>query len=305
MEMNYRPSELAGLIAASTDQDGVISVLQNRLRFFRSSHPTQIQSVIYEPSIILVAQGRKQAYLSGREYTYDPQNYLILSVPLPVHAHVRTATPTSPFLSMSVNIDPADLSELILEMNDAPTAPPALQSGISVSSAPDVLFDAAIRLVKAIQNPMDARIIAPLCIREILYHVLQGPQGDFLRAIALRQGHWHRISHVLNLIHTNFDASLDVPALAEAAGMSVSTFHHNFKEITSLPPLQYVKTIRLHKAKSLMLYEGATASEAAFNVGYASPSQFSREFRRLFGLPPSQEIARMKASEAMISAEAG
>ncbi len=302
MEINHRTAALAELIAQYTDGDGVKYALRKSLRFFRSSQPTQIQSVVYEPSIILVAQGRKQAYLAGKEYTYDPQNYLILSVPLPVHSHVRIATPESPFLSMSVIIDPAELGELILEMNDAPAAPPALQSGISVSSAPDVFFDAAIRLLEALQNPMDARVIAPLCVREILYHALQGPQGDFLRAIALRQGHWHRIAHVLNLIHTGFDESLDVPALAEAAGMSVSTFHHNFKEVTSLAPLQYVKTIRLHRARSLMLYEGATASQAAFAVGYASPSQFSREFRRLFGLPPSEEVARMRAHEEAMEA---
>ena len=294
--MSLPSDELARLIALSTDRDGVNQTSYKSLRLFRSSRPTQIQSVIYEPSIILVAQGRKQAYQAGKEYTYDPQNYLILSVPMPVHSHVREATPESPFLSMQVVIQPAELSTLILEINENPSSPPPLQTGIAVSSAPEVFFDAAIRLLKALQDPIETRIIAPLCIREILYHTLRGPQGDFLRAIALRQGHWHRIAHVLNLIHTNFHESLDVPALAEAAGMGVSTFHNNFKEVTSLAPLQYVKVVRLHKAKTLMLYEGATASEAAFNVGYSSPSQFSREFRRLFGLPPGEEIARLRAN---------
>ena len=298
--MNHQITELASLIDQFADHDGLSSALEERVLFFKSSHPTQIESVIYKPSIILVAQGRKQAYLSGHEFTYDAQNYLILSVPLPVYAHVRIATPDTPFLSMTLHIEPAELSALILEMNDAPNSPPALQSGISVSSAPGVLFDSAIRLVRSLQNPMDARIVAPLCIREMMYHVLKGPQGNFLRAIALHQGHWHRIARVLNLIHTNFDQSLDIPSLAEAASMSVPTFHHNFKEVTSLPPLQYVKTVRLHKAKALMLYEGASVSEAAFNVGYTSPSQFSREFRRLFGLAPSKEIARMKANQELV-----
>lgn len=296
MPKNHQTTELARLIAKCLDQHGVKKTLPQGLGLLRANHPTQIESYLYKPAIILVAQGRKQTYLSGIEYTYDPQHYLIVSVPLPVHSHIRVATPESPFLSMSITINPAELSALILEMSDEPAVPAALESGISVSPAPEVFYDAAIRLLRAVQRPMDARILAPLCIRELLYHALQGPQGDFLRAIALRQGHWHRIAHVMNLIHTNVGEPLDVPALAQAAGMSVSTFHHNFKKVTSVPPLQYIKSIRLHNAKSLMLYEGATASEAAYRVGYASPSQFSREFRRQFGLPPGEEIARMKAA---------
>lgn len=297
MEMNQQSTELAALIATFATRDGVAWGPMKRVRFFRSSKPTTIQSVVYEPSIILVAQGRKQAYLAGKQFTYDPKHYLITSVPLPVHSQVRIATPEEPFLSMSLIIEPAELSALIMEMDEAPANYGPLQSGISVSAAPGVFFESAIRLLRALQTPMDTRILAPLCMREMLYHALKGPQGHFLRAIALRQGHHHRIAHVLNLIHTKFDESLEVPTLAEAANMSVSTFHQNFKEVTSLAPLQYVKTIRLHKARSLMMFDGASASEAAFTVGYASPSQFSREFRRLFGLPPGEEVARMRAEE--------
>ncbi len=300
MELNQRSFELAGLIVQFATRDGVAWGPLKRVRFFRSSKPTSIQSVIYEPSIILVAQGRKQAYLAGNEYTYDPKHYLITSVPLPVHSRVRIATPEEPFLSMSLIIEPAELSALIMEMDEAPVNYGPLQSGISVSAAPEVFFASAIRLLQALREPMDAKILAPLCIREMLYHALKGPQGHFLRAIALRQGHHHRIAHVLNLIHTKFDESLEVPVLAEAANMSVSTFHQNFKEVTSLAPLQYVKTIRLHKARSLMLYDGISASQAAFTVGYASPSQFSREFRRLFGLPPMEEVSRMRAAEEVL-----
>lgn len=303
MQGQVRTAELARLISHFAVRDGVAWGPMKRVRFFRSSQPTQIQAVVYEPSIILVAQGRKQAYLAGNEYTYDPQHYLITSVPLPVQSQVRIATPESPFLSMSLLIEPAELSALLLEMDDQPARPAALQSAISVSAAPGVFFEAAVRLLKAMQNPMDTRILAPLSMRELLYHALKGPQGDFLRAIALRQGHHHRIAHVLNLIHTRYDQVLEVPAMAKAASMSVSTFHNNFKEVTSLAPLQYVKTIRLHKARSLMLYEGANATEAAFKVGYASPSQFSREFRRLFGLPPTEEVARMQAIEEPLEVE--
>jgi AraC-like DNA-binding protein len=204
---------------------------------------------------------------------------------------------------MSISIELTELSALMLEIDDAPGVQGGLQTGISVSPAPAPFFDAAIRLLASMEDPTDRKVLCPLYIREILYRVRYGPQGAFLRAIALRQGPRHRIAHVLNLIHANFEGSMDVPALAETAGMSVSTFHHNFKDVTTLAPLQYVKTIRLHRARSLLLYEGLSASEAAFQVGYGSASQFSREFRRLFGLPPAEEVARMKATEGLLEAE--
>ncbi len=297
-----RSGVLASLIGHHAARDGVTQTPIKGLRLYKSSHPTSIQAAVYDPSLILVAQGRKQTYLAGKEYTYDPDHYLILSVPLPVHSQVRIATPDSPFLSMAIIIEPAELSALILEMGETASNSTADPVGISVSSATGAFFDAAIRLLQTLDDPLHARILAPLYIREIFYHALRGKQGEQLRAIALRQGYRHRIAHVLNRIHTIFDEPMDVPSLAQDAGMSVSTFHHHFKEVTSLPPLQYVKSIRLHKARSLMLYEGMTASQAAAGVGYASASQFSREFRRLFGRPPGEEVARLQTS---LPAESG
>jgi AraC-like DNA-binding protein len=260
--------------------------------------------VVYEPCVIIVAQGRKQAYIGGRVYTYDAHNYLIASVPMPVQSQVRIASATAPFLSMSVAIDMALLSEMILEMDEGPRPLGGLQSGLSASPLPPVFYEAAVRLVRAAADPTDRKILGPLYLREILYRSLAGPQGDFLRAIALRHGQQHRIARVLTLMHTSFHETLDVPALAEAADMSVSTFHHNFKAVTALSPLQYLKSIRLHKARSLMLYEALSAAEAAFRVGYGSASQFSREFRRMFGRPPTEEIARYQCLAESVDDEA-
>ena len=288
-------SLLADLIGCSAVRDGLTRAPVPGITFLRASGPSPLQAWIYEPSIVLVAQGQKQTHLAGHVYTYDAQHYLILSVPLPVQSQVRIATPEAPFLSLKLSIDPADLSALILEMDDGPLPSEPLEPGISASPVPKTLYDATVRLLQAMHTESDRQILAPLYIREILYRALNGPQGHALRAIALRHGQQHRIAHVLNLIHNTYDTPLDVPSLAAAAGMSVSTFHRNFKAVTSLAPLQYVKTIRLHKARSLLLYEGLNAGEAAYRVGYHSASQFSREFRRLFGLPPTEEVARLHA----------
>ncbi|MEZ4700210.1 MAG: AraC family transcriptional regulator [Rhodothermales bacterium] len=299
-----RAAELAGLIARRVSRDGRTASPIQGVSLYRASRPTSIEAAVYEPALILVAQGRKQSYLAGKEYTYDAQRYLILSATLPVHSQVRLASPESPFLSLAVALEPAALGRLLLEMDERAEAPGPLQTGICASTAPDVLFDAAIRLVRAMEQPTDSRILGPLCIQEILYHVLNGPQGSFLRTIAHRQGPRHRITHVLNLIHTSYADALDVPSLAEAAGMSVSSFHNAFKEVTSHAPLQYVKAIRLHRARTLMVHEGAGVGEAAYHVGYASVSQFSREFRRFFGRPPSEELARLRAESEAYATEA-
>jgi AraC-like DNA-binding protein len=288
-------SRLADLIAARATSDGFSVSPLDGVRFMRSTRSTPRAPVVYEPGIFIIAQGRKRGYLGGEVYTYDPRNYLVLSVPLPFECEVE-ASPQEPLLGLSVRVDPATIADLLLEMDDVPSTPVAVPRGIYATPLDDELCSAATRLLECLATPADARILGPQIVREITYRVLRGEQGHALRAVAARHGNFGQITKALRRMHTDYSGELDVDTLARESGMSVSTFHHNFKAVTSTSPLQYLKTIRLHKARLLMVHEGLGAGIAAGRVGYESPSQFSREFKRLFGNSPADEAARIRVS---------
>ena len=264
------------------------------LTFFRAEAPTERFPVVYEPSVCVVAQGSKQAFLGDEAYRYDSLRYLVLSVPLPVSAQIVEASPERPFLSLALRLDSAVLSELLLEMGSGP-APAGLRPAISVSTVEPGLLGAVQRLLSALDQPQDLRVLAPLAEREILYRLLSGEQGDLLRAVAHHDSRGQRIAAALRFLWSHFDQPLDIATIARSANLSPSAFHHTFKAVTSVSPLQYLKQIRLHQARLLMLHEGLSAAEAAFRVGYGSPSQFSREFRRLFGAPPARQVQTLRA----------
>ena len=294
-------ADLADLIARWAPQEGRNYSDWPGLSFFRATRPSERIPVVYEPCIVVVAQGRKRAFLGDRIYAYDPQNYLVLSVTLPVESEIVEASPEEPFLSMALQVDVNMLSELLLEMASG-ELPPAWRQpahpGIFVSRMSDDLSGAVTRLVTALGHPLDRRILAPIAIREILYHVLSGEQGSLLRSVALQDSRSHRIAQVLRFLNAHYGEALEISTIARAAFMSPSTLHHTFKEVTSVSPLQYLKQIRLHQARMLMLNEGLSAGEAAHRVGYGSPSQFSREFKRLFGAAPTQEVERLRQTGA-------
>lgn len=292
-----RPSSLAGIVGRWAPQEGRNASPWPGLSFMRASRPSTRLPVVYKPCICFVAQGSKRAFLGDRIYTYDPRNYLVLSVPLPVESEIFQASPQEPFLSMSLQIEPSAVSDLLLEMADGELDVAQRQParpGIFVSRMSDGLAGVLARLLGALDDPMDRRILAPLAVREILYHVLSGEQGDLLRAVALHDSRSHRVARVLRFLNTHYDQPLAISTIAREANMSPSALHHTFKEVTSVSPLQYLKQIRLHQARLLMLHGELSAGEVAFRVGYNSPSQFSREFRRLFGIPPTQEIQRLR-----------
>jgi AraC-like DNA-binding protein len=263
--------------------------------FAHARHSRPRAPVVYQPGIFILVQGRKRGFLGDQMYVYDQHNYLVTSVPLPLECETE-ATPEQPLLGVAVNIDLGSLAELLLEMDERLPDISASPRGIYATPLDAELGGAAIRLLEALRSPVEARILGPQIVREITYRVLCGPQGGALRALATRHSHSGRIGKVLRHVHSHYAAPLDVETLAEEASMSVSAFHHHFKAVTSTSPLQYLKTIRLHQARLLMVHEGINASVAAQRVGYESPSQFSREFKRLFGSNPSTEAARVRAA---------
>ncbi|HWY23584.1 MAG TPA: AraC family transcriptional regulator [Nevskia sp.] len=297
--MHYIPEiarqRMAGLIAGMVSQEGPNPSRLPGVTFAHARHSRPRAPVVYEPGIFILVQGRKRGFLGDQMYVYDQHNYLVTSVPLPLECETE-ATPEQPLLGLAVNIDLANLAELLLEMDDRLPDSGASPRGIYATPLDAELGGAVIRLLEALRTPVEARVLGPQIVREIIYRVLCGEQGGALRALATRHSHCGRIGKVLRHVHSHFTAPLDVETLAEEASMSVSAFHHHFKAVTSTSPLQYVKTIRLHQARLLMVHEGLNAGVAAQRVGYESPSQFSREFKRLFGSNPSTEAARVRAA---------
>jgi AraC-like DNA-binding protein len=243
---------------------------------------------------VIVGQGRKRGYLGDQVFTYDAHNYLVLSVPLPFECETE-ASPEKPMLAVSIRVDLAVLGELLMKMGGTHgPAPPAMAQGFYSTKLDVRLSETTVRLLECLGNPAETRILGPQIVREITYRVLCGQQGGALRAAAALHSRFGQVNRTVQRIHAEYARDLTVEELAETAGMSASAFHQNFKAVTSTSPLQYLKTIRLHKARMLMVHEGLRAGIAAERVGYESSSQFSREFKRLFGSSPLEETARVR-----------
>lgn len=251
--------------------------------------------VMYEPCIVILFQGRKTGYLGGKTFFYDASQYLLLSVPLPFECETF-ASSEQPLVGLSIGVDTLMLQDLIIDMGDDAQfkAVTPQSSGINAAPLTEELFCAAERLLDIMDKPLDARVLGQAVVREILYYLLQGECGDALYALANRQSHFNQIAKILKKIERQFADNLTIEQLATEVNMSLSAFHHNFKAVTSTSPLQYLKTYRLHKARILMLHDGLNAGTAAMRVGYESPSQFSREFKRYFGLSPRDDVARVR-----------
>ena len=292
--MNLKPT-LASLLAELALEEGVRDSPLPGVKLMRSSENWPRVQVTYEPGIVIIAQGKKRGHLGGRTFNYDANNYLVLSVPLPFECDTE-GTKEEPLLGVFVSVTLSIVAELVMEMRDLPpiTEPQAL----AVRSYPldEELADAALRLLLCMRNDDDNRILGPQIIREIIYRVLLRERSGTLRALATPHSHFGQIRKALNRMHADYAKPVDITTLAIEAGMSVSTFHGHFKAVTSSPPLQYLKSIRLQKARMLMAHEGLTASIAAREVGYESASQFNREFKRYFGNTPAAVAEEMRAA---------
>jgi AraC-like DNA-binding protein len=258
----------------------------------KGSHPPS--PVVYEPSIVIIAQGYKRAWVGDSTLVYDSRNYLVLSVPLPFECET-VGTSKDPMLALAVRVSPVAVAELLLEWDTPWPSTSFLPRGIDAAPLTPELMDAAVRLAKCSQSPIESRVLGPGIVREIIYRVLCGKHGDALRALATPRSNFSQIARSLRRIHSDFHQPLNVGLLAREASMSVSTFHASFKAVTSQSPLHYLQTIRLHKARALIT-GGIPVAEAARQVGYESPSQFSREFKRLFGGAPKEIVARSRSS---------
>jgi AraC-like DNA-binding protein len=285
--------ELAELIAQYATSDGVHATPLPRVTLFRSSKPTEPTHLVHEPALCIMAQGRKQIVTGRKVYHYDSSRYLVVSVDVPATGQVLEATPEHPYLSFKLDLNVSVLGAMVLEA--ASVVPPRESvPGVTVSTLSPELRDAVVRLLRLLATPRDIPALAPLAEREILYRLLMGEQAPTVRQIAMADGNARGVTRAIEWIKRNYREQFRSQALAAVAAMSPSALYAHFKTVTAMSPLQYQKQLRLQEARQLMLGRGMDAASAAYEVGYESPSQFSREYRRLFGEPPARDIARLK-----------
>lgn len=282
--------------------EGYTQSLLDGVRFMRANQQWARTPVLYEPSIIIICQGAKRAFLGDRLYHYDAQHYLVLSVPLPFSAETE-ATSREPLLGLALRLDIDNVSRLVAQLPETVAVTREPPAGMVSTPIDAALAEATLRLLDALSDPLEAKILGPARAEEVCFRVLMGPQGAAVRAALTFQGHFGRIARALHRIHADWRMPLDVPSLANEAGMSVPRFHLHFKNLTQTSPIQYVKSLRLHQARLMMIRDNVTAAGAAARVGYESDSQFSREFKRMFGRSPAEEARVMKRAFALLPAE--
>lgn len=269
------------------------------LRLSRWTTPTPPTSYTHNPSICLIAQGKKRVFLGDDSFTYDANHFLISSVDLPITANIMEASEDEPYLGLIMELDLQEISQLIVDSEFSFKTNKEAQKGIAVGELSGSLQDAFIRLMTLLDEPDNIKILAPIIKREIFYRLLMTEQGARLNQIVTTGSHSHQIAKAIDWLKNNFVKPLSVGDLAAYSGMSKSAFYTHFRSMTSMTPLQFQKKLRLSEARRLMLTENLDAMATTFKVGYESPSQFSREYSRLFGLPPSKDIKALK--EANIS----
>lgn len=285
---------LAGQIFQWTANKSLLETEISGLLFVKYESSSEPMILMYDPCICLVVQGSKRAVLGDEEYVYNANNYLITSVGLPVTANVVAADKEKPLLGLILKIDLQVIAQMMVD-SDLPAVRKHTPSrGMAVSKISFPLLHALQRLVELLDHPEDIPILAPLIHKEILYRLLVGEQGVRLRQIASTGSHAHRIARAIDWLRENYAQHLKIESLARDVGMSLSTFHQHFRTITAMSPLQYQKKMRLLEARRLMLTEQHDAASAALQVGYESPSQFSREYRRQFGAPPLRDIKKLQ-----------
>jgi AraC-like DNA-binding protein len=290
--------ELADLVARYAAADGSHPTQVPGLTLHRWSAPTEPVNCMYEPCLVVVAQGAKRVILSERSYVHDPATCLVTSIELPVVGQVLRASTRAPFLAIKLRLDLQKIAELIALVGAVESHTPMNGPGISSAVISRPLLDAVIRLVGLIETPRDVAVMAPLIEREIHYRLISSGDGMHLRHIAVAGSRTGLMVDAIKWLKVHYARPLRIQELAGALNVSESALHHQFKAVTAMSPLQYQKQLRLQEARRLMLSERLDAASASQRVGYESPSQFSREYRRMYGAPPLRDIVQLRNSEA-------
>jgi AraC-like DNA-binding protein len=284
--------EIVERISRLLPEDGRIDFVPGLL-LIKSSVPAEPVQSLFQPSFCFVAQGRKRASVGGEVFLYDPFHYLIFTVDLPVAFEIEAPSKELPYLGLSLNLDSALVASVIVESGMRIKKGDASVKAMNVSAIDADLLDAVARLVRIAETPAERKVLAPLIIKEIIYRLLAGGQGARL-AHLLTASDTRRISKAIGHLREHFDEQLKMEEIARELGMSVSGFHHHFKSVTSMSPLQFQKHLRLQEARRLMLGEDLDAASAGFRVGYEDPSYFNRDYKKQFGAPPQRDVTRLR-----------
>jgi len=284
--------ELIERISRTVSEDGAKEVFPG-FSLARSSKPSESLHNVYQPAFCLVAQGRKRALLGEEVFRYDPGHYLLFTVDLPLIFQIEKATRDEPYLGLRLDLDPSLVASVLMEADIKIKKGDASAKAMDVHSIDANLLDAVVRLVRLSEEPASINVLAPLIVKEIIYRLLAGGQGARLGHL-LPAGDTQRISRAIGRLREHFDEPLKIDDIARELGMSVSGFHHHFKSVTAMSPLQFQKQIRLQEARRLMLGEDVDAASAGFRVGYEDPSYFSRDYKKLFGSPPQRDIVSLR-----------
>lgn len=287
---------MVDLLMQLAPEEGYNLSLLPDVRLLRSNRRLRETPVLYEPGIVVVVQGRKRGYLGGKTYLYDARHYLAVSVPVPFTMQTD-ASAKAPLLAIYFRLDFQLLAEVLLQMDQTDVR--ASPQTMFATRMDERMSASVLRLLEAMCIPMEARILGRSLVKEIYLRVLSGEQGASMRAALRNDGQYAKVARAIRKIHAAYADKLDVEQLAQEAGMSPPSFHAHFKAVTATSPMQYLKSTRLHQARLLMLRNGLTVAAASATVGYESASQFSREFKRLFGMTPVQEVTRMKTAYAL------
>ncbi|SAI23754.1 araC family transcriptional regulator [Bordetella ansorpii] len=290
------------LDARHPGEDGAFATAIDGLVLMRNTRTDMLNHMIYRPAMCLVAQGAKCVMLNDQVLHYAEMQSLVISVELPGVGRITQASPDRPYLAIALEFDPLILREVLAQLPSQP-APAEPGLGLYVEDTDAALADCMLRLVNVLETPAMLAVLAPLLMREICARLLTGPNGGRLCTLALPAGHAQRVGEAIRLLRTEFTRALRIEELAAAANMSTSSFHQHFKQLTSMTPLQYQKQLRLLEARRLMLVEDANVMRAAYRVGYESPSQFSREYTRMFGVPPKRDTTATRHLGAAATAD--
>lgn len=292
--IDLQQNEIAKLIERYSGQDGVHKTAIPSLSFIKESHVTERLYAVYKPSFCIIVQGEKEVMLAQEHFRYGPADYIVASVDLPVTGQVIRAASNSPYLALKVEFTPSQILEVLSDSSIQAGPKKSTNRAMYVNKVEPSLFDAVVRLVRLLDNPNDISVLAPIFTKEILYRILQGPHGNVLAQMAIEGSYTYRIRDVIEQIRMNYNRPFRIEELAEKVNMSVSSLHRHFKEVTAMSPIQFQKQLRLQEARRLLLLKSTDAADVAFQVGYESPSQFSREYSRMFGLPPIEDIKRLR-----------
>jgi len=293
--MQASRNELVELLARALREDGALEPLKG-LHLNRASSVMEPLHSVYEPVFCVIAQGSKEIFLSNERYVYDPSHYLLVTAELPLVSRLLEASKDQPYLAMRLELDPTLVGSVMVEAGDIAPKKHTDVKAVNVSSLDMGLLDAVVRLIRLLEAPAEAPFLAPLITREIVYRLWTGEQRERLRHIAASGGYTPHIARAIERLHQDFDQQLRIDSIARELGMSVSGFHHHFKAVTAMSPLQFQKRLRLQEARRLMLGEGLDATSVAYRVGYHDASHFNREYKSLFGLPPMRDMERLRGT---------